>query len=162
MWNQFRTDAYEGMLAETVVISGYNGDLINAYLARPLGPGPFPAIVLVHHLPGWDELYREMARRFAQHGYVAICPNLYFRLGHGSPEEVAARARAEGVSDDSVVGDCEAAMRYLRSLPCCNGKVGLIGTCSGGRHACLVACRVRGFDAVVDCWGAGWSCPRKS
>jgi carboxymethylenebutenolidase len=45
------------------------------------------------------------------------------------------------------------AMQYLRSLPILNGKVGIWGTCSGGRHAYLAACRVRGFDAVVDCWG---------
>ncbi|MBI4307258.1 MAG: dienelactone hydrolase family protein [Chloroflexi bacterium] len=154
MWNEFRTDAYEGMLAETIAMKGHNGDLINAYFTRPLGPGPFPGIVLVHHLPGWDELYREMARRFTQHGYVVICPNMYYRFGHGTPQDIAAKARAGGgVSDDSVVGDCEAAMHYLRSLPYSNGKVGTIGTCSGGRHAFLVACRVRGFDAAVDCWG---------
>ncbi len=154
MWNQFSTDAYEGLLAETVTLHGNKGDLINAYFTRPLGPGPFPGIVLVHHLPGWDEFYREMARRFTQHGYVAICPNLYYRFGHGTPEEVAAKARGTGgVPDDSVVGDCAAAMKYLRSLPYSNGKVGLIGGCSGGRHAYLVACRAEGFNAVVDCWG---------
>ncbi len=133
-----------------------NGDLINAYFSRPLGLGPYPGIVLVNHLPGWDEFYRETARRFSQHGYVAICPNLFYRFGHGMPEEVAARARGQGgVSDDSVVGDCEAAMHYLRSLSYCNGKVGIIGTCSGGRHSFLVACRVKGFNAAVDCWGGG-------
>ncbi len=47
MWNQFRTDAYEGMLAETITMAGHNGDLVNAYLARPMGPGPFPGIVMV-------------------------------------------------------------------------------------------------------------------
>ena len=46
-------------------------------------------------------------------------------------------------------------MRYLKSLPTSNGKVGIIGGCSGGRHAFLVACRVKGFSAVVDCWGGG-------
>jgi carboxymethylenebutenolidase len=51
------------------------------------------------------------------------------------------------------VGDLEGAMRYLRVLPILNGKVGIFGTCSGGRHAYLTACRVKGFDAVVDCWG---------
>ncbi|MBI4496399.1 MAG: dienelactone hydrolase family protein, partial [Chloroflexi bacterium] len=61
MWNQLRTDAYEGMLAETISLTGYNGDLINAYASRPLGPGPYPGIVLVHHMPGWDEFYRETA-----------------------------------------------------------------------------------------------------
>ncbi len=154
MWNQFRTDEYEGMLAETVTLAGHNGDLINSYFVRPLGPGPFPGIVLIHHMPGWDELYREIARRFAQHGYVVICPNLYYRFGHGTPEEIAAKAREQGgVPDDSVVGDCEAAMHYLKALPNTNGKVGIIGGCSGGRHAFLVGCRVNGFNAVVDCWG---------
>jgi len=47
----------------------------------------------------------------------------------------------------------EGAMRYLRSLPFINGKVGVFGTCSGGRNAFLVACRAKGFDAAVECWG---------
>jgi carboxymethylenebutenolidase len=154
MWNQLRTDAYEAMLAETITITGHNSDLIHAYYARPLGPGPYPGIVLVHHLPGWDEFYKEVARRLAQHGYAVICPNMYERFGHATPVEIAAAARAEGgVPDDSVIGDCEAAMKELRSLPYSNGKVGIIGTCSGGRHAYLVACSVGGFDAAVDCWG---------
>jgi carboxymethylenebutenolidase len=154
MWNQFRTDAYEAMLAETVTFAGHGGDVINAYLARPLGPGPFPGIVLVHHMPGWDELYREIACRFARHGYTVVCPNLYYRLGHGTPEEMAVKVREQrGMADDVVVGDCKAAMDYLKALPNSNGRVGIIGGCSGGRHAFLVACRVKGFDAVVDCWG---------
>ncbi len=154
MWNQWSTDAYDGMIAELIRMKGDGDYTINAYLSRPLGPGPYPGIVLVHHLPGWAEIYREMARRFSQHGYVVICPNLYQRFGHGTPEEVAAKARgAGGVPDDSVVGDCQAAMDYLRFQPYSSGRVGIMGTCSGGRHACLVACRVKGFDAVVDCWG---------
>ncbi len=151
----YQTDLYEGMLAETVTIQGRNGDLINAYVARPLGAGPFPGVVLIHHIPGWDEWYKEATRRFAHHGYAAICPNLYYRDGHGTPEDVAARVRAAGgVPDDQVVGDVEGGMRYLRALPYSTGKVGVIGSCSGGRHTFLVACRVKGFDAAVDCWGA--------
>jgi carboxymethylenebutenolidase len=155
-----QTDMYEGMLAETITIHGAGGDVINAYFARPLGAGPFPGMVLVHHMPGWDEWYREVTRKFAHHGYAALCPNLYAREGHGAPEDVAAKVRgAGGVPDDQVVGDAAGAMRTLRSLPYGNGKVGLFGTCSGGRHAYLAACRsggtgaARPFDAVVDCWG---------
>jgi len=150
----YTTNMYEGMLAETVMIHGYQGDVINAYFARPLGPGPFPGIVLVHHLPGWDEWYREVTLKFGHHGYAAISPNLYCREGHGTPEDVAAKARAAGgVPDDQAVGDLNGAMQFLRSLPYINDKVGIFGTCSGGRHAFLAACRVKGFDAVVDCWG---------
>jgi carboxymethylenebutenolidase len=131
----YETDMYEGMLAETVAIQGANGDSINAYYARPLGPGPYPAMVVIHHMPGWDEWYREATRKFAHHGYLALSPNLYARAGHGAPDDVAG------------------AMDYLRSQAYCNGKVGVFGTCSGGRHAYLAACRAPGFDAVVDCWG---------
>ncbi len=150
----YTTDQYEGMLAETVVLSGYHADLINAYFARPLGVGPFPGMVLVHHLPGWDEWYRETTRKFAAYGYATLCPNLYFREGHGTPEDVAARVRgAGGIADDQVLGDVGAALAMLQALPFISGKVGVFGTCSGGRHAYLAACRIQGFAALVDCWG---------
>jgi carboxymethylenebutenolidase len=150
----YETNMYEGMVAETIAINGHNNDPIYAYSARPLGTGPFPGMVLIHHLPGWDEWYREATRRYAHHGYATVSPNLYHRVGHGSPEDVAAKVRSEGgVADDQVVGDLEGAMQYLRSLPYSNGKVGLFGTCSGGRQGFLTACRVQGFDAVVECWG---------
>ena len=150
----YQTNMYEGMLAETVTMHGFNGDTINAYFARPLGAGPFPGMVLIHHLPGWDEWYREATRKFAHHGYATISPNLYSREGHGTPEDVAAKVRAAGgVPDDQAVGDVEGGMQYLRSLPYINGKVGVFGTCSGGRQTVLVACRVQGFEVAVDCWG---------
>ena len=150
----YTTDMYEGMLSETITVHGYNDDVINAYVAKPLGAGPFPSIVLIHHAPGWDEWYREAARRFAHHGLVAISPNLYQRSGHGVPAEVATKVRESGgIPDDQALGDVEGAMKYLRSLPYVNGKVGLFGTCSGGRLTFLTACRIKGFDAAVECWG---------
>ena len=156
MWNQIKTDAYEGMIAETVKMEGYNGDKVHAYMSRPLGKGPYPGIILIPHMPGWDELNREITRRFAHHGYVAICPNIYERAGHGLPGEVSTKAReAGGTPDDSVIGDCEGALDYLKSLPYLSSKVGVIGMCSGGRHAFLAACRVKGLSAAVDCWGGG-------
>lgn len=149
-----RTDAYQGMLAETVVWPGGQGDTIHAYLARPLGAGPFPAVILVHHMPGWDSWYFDATRKFAAHGFVAVSPNLYERAGHGTPEDVAAAVRAEGgVADAQVVDDLATTLATLRAQPYVNGKVGIFGTCSGGRHAYLAACRLKGFDAVVDCWG---------
>ena len=157
-----QTDMYEGMLAETVTIHGANHDVINAYFARPLGTGPFPGMVLIHHAPGWDEWYREATRKFAHYGYAAISPNLYCREGHGTAEDVGAKVRAAGgVPDDHVEGDVEGAMRYLRSLPYINGKVGVFGTCSGGRNAFFLACRVKGFDAAVECWGGRVVMPKE-
>ena len=128
----YTTDMYEGLIAETVTLGGANGELINAYFARPLGAGPFPAMVLAHHMPGWDQWYRETTFKFTLKGYATITPNLYFRVGHGTPEDIAAKVRAEGgIPDDQAVGDLEGAMHFLRSQPYVNGKVGIFGTCSG-------------------------------
>ena len=151
-----RTDEYEGMIAETIQIAGHNGDLIHAYYARPAGPGPFPGVVWMHHMPGWDEWSKEAARKLAYHGYAVLEPDLYCRVTHGTVEDVMAKVRAEqGVPDEQVVGDAEASLRYLKASPTSNGKVGVIGTCSGGRHSVLAASRVPEFDAVVDLWGGG-------
>ena len=145
---------YRGMTVEEIKITGDKGTPISAYVARPSGPGPFPAVVLVHHLPAWSELYCEMTRKFAHHGYLAFSPNIYYQFGHGAPEDIAAKVRAAGgVPDDDVVGDIAESLSYLKSLPQSNGKAGLFGTCSGGRQVFLVACKTKGFDAAVECWG---------
>jgi carboxymethylenebutenolidase len=150
----YQTNMYEGMTAETVNMQGAKKDQINAYFAKPLGEGKFSGMVVIHHAPGWDEWYRECTRRFAHHGFLAISPNLYFRDGHGTPEDVGAKVRAAGgVADDQVLGDLEGAMQFLRSQPNFSGKMGVFGTCSGGRHAFLAASRLKGFNAAVECWG---------
>jgi len=73
-------------------------------------------VVLVHHLPRWSEFYIETTRRFAHHGFLAICANLYQRAGDGAPDDVAAKVPAEGgVPDAQVVGDAEAAVNWVRA-----------------------------------------------
>ena len=151
---------YEGMLAESVHMHGHQGDQIDAYLARPLGSGPFPGVVVIHHMPGWDEATKEITRKFAHHGYATITPNLHFREGKESPEANSASVReAGGMPDDRCIGDVEGAIDYLRSLPYHNGKVGVIGYCSGGRQAYLTACKIPGIDAAVSCYGGGVAAP---
>ena len=146
---------YDAMMAETVKINGYQGDEVEAYLARPLTPGPTGGVVVIHHMPGYDAGTKEMVRRFAANGYAAICPNLYWREAPGaSPDDAAATARAAGgVPDERLVGDLAGAAAYLRALTSSNGKVGVIGYCSGGRHAFLSAATVD-VQAAVDCYGA--------
>lgn len=154
---------YEGMLAETVSVLAHGGDDIAAYLARPLGGGAFPGIVVIHHAPGWDEATKAITRRFAHHGYAAICPHLHYREGRDlSPDDAAAAVRAAGgVPDDRFLGDAAAALRYLRSAPYCSGRVACIGYCSGGRQAFLAAAELP-FDAAIDCYGAGVAAPLPS
>jgi carboxymethylenebutenolidase len=149
---------YRGMTCTNVTIKGADGADITAYVAKPEGKGPFPGVVLIHHLPGWSELYIETTRRFAHHGYMAICANLYQREGgsEANPDDVAAKVRAEGgISDAQMVGDTAAAVAWMRAQPDHNGKVGLIGSCSGGRHAFIYACQRNDVDAVVEQWGGG-------
>lgn len=156
MWNSFNTDADIGITAEITTFPGGQGHQSHAYVVRPKGGGPFPGVVVVHHMPGWDEFYQEFSERLGRHGHVVICPNLYDRAGQGSPDDVAAKIRSEGgVHDETVVADCEAALQWLRADPGCNGRIGIIGSCSGGRHSLLAASLVPGFAAVVDLWGGG-------
>ena len=156
MWNSVNTADYEGMIAETIRIKGYNDEYIHAYYSRPMGTGPFPSIVLIPHMPGWDEFSRETARRFTQHGYSVICPNIYERFGYGKPKEIASIVKQKGGTPDiSVMGDVEASLSFLKNQTNTNGKSGVIGMCSGGRHTFLAACTLEGIDAAADLWGGG-------
>ncbi len=145
---------YDAMMAETVRVRGHGGDSISAYYARPLGPGPHPGVVVIHHMPGWDAGTKEITRTFAVNGYAAVCPNLHHREGpDASPDDAAAAARAAGgVPDERCVGDVRGSVELLRELVNGNGRVGVIGYCSGGRQAYLVACSLP-LDAAVDCYG---------
>jgi carboxymethylenebutenolidase len=143
------------MSARTIAISGDGGDELEAYYAGPDSGDPAGGIVLIHHLPGYDRWTKEVARRFAVDGYHVLVPNLYSREApDADPDDAAGIARAlGGVPDARLVGDVAGAMRQLRSLPACNGRVAVIGHCSGGRQAVLAGCNLD-VQAVVDCYGA--------
>src|SRR6185437_7289429 len=142
------------IMAETIALTGH-GEEIEAYCARPLGTGPFPGVVVIHHMPGYDRSTKEIVRTFAVYGYTAVCPNLHHRYAPGAKATDAAAAAIEagGVPDDQCVGDVQRAVRYLRAQPTSNGKVGVIGYCSGGRQAYVVACSGLEIDAAIDCYG---------
>ncbi len=73
----------DAMEAGTVMIPGAGGDEIEAYLARPTGVAAAGGVVVIHHLPGYDEQTKEIARRFAAHDYLAICPEPVLARGPG-------------------------------------------------------------------------------
>src|SRR6202051_5001595 len=146
----------DSMTAETIRITGHGGDEVEAYLARPTTDEQIRGgVVVIHHMPGYDRATKEIVRRFAELGYDAICPNLYSREAPGAaPDDAAATVRAAGgVPDERLGGDVAGAVSHLGSLAGANGKFGVIGHCSGGRHAYLAACSLP-FDAAVDCYGA--------
>jgi carboxymethylenebutenolidase len=139
----------------SIRIDGAGGDEIEAYEARPVEDGARGGVVLIHHLPGFDRWSKEVARRFAVDGYDVLVPNLYWREAPGAdPDDAAAVGRAQGgVADARLIGDVGGAAAYLRALPSSNGKVAVIGHCSGGRQAVLAACNLD-LDGAVDCYGA--------
>src|SRR6516225_7405073 len=145
----------DALIAESIMITSGDGTEIQAYSARPLDTAPRGGVVVIHHLPGYDDGTKEIACRFAYHGYNAIMPNLYWRQAPGaSPDDAAATARAQGgIPDEQLVADVDGAIAYLKGLPNSNGKVGTIGYCSGGRQSFLAAVSLP-LDAAVDCYGA--------
>src|ERR1700741_5678838 len=119
---------YDAMMAETIGFTGHGGDVIEGYLARPLGPGPFGGVVVIHHMPGYDAPTKEITRRFAAEGYNALMPNLYHRDAPGaSPDDAAAAARAQGgVPDPRLIGDVAGAAAHLRGVTSAHRKGGAI------------------------------------
>ena len=152
----------DAMQAETVwvsptgeIVANGTANAIEAYLARPLQRQRVGSVVVIHHMPGYDEPTREITRGFAARGFAAICPNLYTREASGkSPEETFAIAMAQsGAPDDQLVHDVNRCALLLRGLSGGNDKVGVIGFCSGGRQALMAACEIP-FDAAIDCYGS--------
>jgi len=139
------------MEARTITLTSGRGDEIEAYHARPVETESYGSVVLIHHMPGYDSATKEMARRFAAHGYGAVVPNLFHRFAPGaSPADASAAARAAGgVPDAQCLEDVAGAMAFLKSQSGANGKVAAIGHCSGGRQSYLSACNLA-LDAAVD------------
>lgn len=147
--------AYQGMLGETVRFYGGNGDLIGGYMSRPIGPGPYPGVIVIHEVFGLVESTREITHKFAARGYIALAPNLYFRECPGDPEEevINTLRQTGGIPDSRVIQDLSGAARTLRSVATCSGKIGVIGYCSGGRQTLMFACNTRELTAAVNCYG---------
>lgn len=131
------------------------GGQIAAYLAQPNQPGDYPGIVVIQEAFGLVDHICDLARRFANLGYNAVAPALYWRRGGpANPEDINTVFPVMfGLPDSEAVQDLEAAADHLRSLPGATGKIGAIGFCSGGRHTLLFACSSRKVDAAIDCWG---------
>ena len=131
------------------------GSQIAAYVARPHAAGNYPGIVVIQEAFGLVDHICDLARRFANLGYNAIAPALYWRRGAPKDPDVMEQVFPVmfGLPDNEALQDLEAAADYLRALPGATGKVGAIGFCSGGRHTLLFATSSSKVDAAVDCWG---------
>src|ERR1700687_5662613 len=131
------------------------GTNIAAYLATPNQPGSYPGIVVIQEAFGLVDHICDLARRFANIGYNACAPALYWRRGGPTnPDDINTVFPVMfGLPDSEAVQDLEAAAACLRGLPGATGKIGAIGFCSGGRHTLLFAGSSDNVDAAGGCWG---------
>jgi carboxymethylenebutenolidase len=131
------------------------GTQIPAYLARPHEAGNYPGIVVIQEAFGLVDHICDLARRFANIGYNAVAPALYWRRGAPKDPDVMEQVFPVmfGLPDNEALQDLEAAADYLKAMPGATGKIGAIGFCSGGRHTLLFACNSNKVNAAIDCWG---------
>jgi carboxymethylenebutenolidase len=138
------------------------GGDIDAYAAMPAGRvASTPGVVIVQHVWGVDAQIRDVVRRFAKSGFVAIAPNLYARQhapsGDGSTDYKTFGPFAKALVDDQVDGDLQAAAAWIRQTPDSSTstavKVGLIGFCMGGTIALRNSVHSPTFTAVSVFYG---------
>ena len=132
-----------------------DGFQMKGYLARPKAPGSYPAVIVLHEAFGLVEHERDVARRFANAGFITLAPDIYSRVGalKNAADMNEVRAKMFGLADAQIVRDANAAAAFLRAQPGASGKVGCVGFCVGGRWTLLFACSSDQVNAAIDCWG---------
>mgnify|MGYP001159692438 CR=1 FL=1 len=146
------------MSGQEITISATDGGKFMGYLAVPIG-GNGPGIVVIQEIFGVNAVMRGITDSLAAEGYVALCPDLFWRQEPGvqltdQTEEEWARAfdLFNGFDLDKGIDDLRATIKTFRGLEECTGKIGAVGFCLGGRLAFLTATRT-GADASVSYYG---------
>ena len=136
----------------------------SAYVAAPkkLAPGKkAPGILVIQEIFGVNQVMRDISDGFAAQGYIALCPDLFWRQQPGI--QITDKTEAEwkrafellqGFNQSKGVQDLIASLDHLRKLPNCSGKAGSVGYCLGGKLAYLMATR-SDADANVGYYGVG-------
>ena len=145
-------------MGRRIDIKAHDGGSFSAYLAEPAG-GKGPGILVIQEIFGVNKVMRDICDGLAAKGYVALCPDLFWRQEPGV--DITDQSKAEwdkafalfgGFNLDNGVEDLKSTLAVLRGLPGCSGKVGTVGYCLGGRLAFLMACR-SDVDAAVAYYG---------
>ncbi|PWT83096.1 MAG: carboxymethylenebutenolidase [Acidobacteria bacterium] len=136
-----------------VRIKSFDGGEFDAYLAVPSG-GYGPGIVVIQEIFGVNQFIRSIAEWYAAHGFVAVCPDLFWRQQPGveltdkGSDWQKAITFYQGLDEAKAVEDTAAALDWLRKYSACNGRVGAVGFCLGGNLAYLLAVRFKPDSAV--------------
>ncbi|MGC2760034.1 MAG: dienelactone hydrolase family protein [Candidatus Binatus sp.] len=145
------------MSSRKVTIEAQDGGTFSGYLSAPPS-GSGPGILVLQEIFGVSAHIRSVADRWAEEGYVALAPDLFWRLKPGvdlgfSPDDVKTARELGGRFDiDQGLRDIGDAIVALKAQPEFKGKVGAVGYCLGGRLAFLAAARL-GVDAAVSYYG---------
>jgi carboxymethylenebutenolidase len=137
-----------------------DGSEMRCFVALP-DATPAGAIVVAQHAGGVDGFIREMTRRFAGAGFVAIAPELYHRTTSASPQSMDDAMTMMGkLRDNQIVADCNAAIAHLKSMPeVRSDRIGVTGFCMGGRVAYLMATKAPELKASIVFWGGNIMVP---
>jgi carboxymethylenebutenolidase len=131
--------------------------LVSGYLARPMKAGQYPGLIVIHENRGLNDHVRDVARRFAKEGYVALAPDFLSRQGGTmkiNPSGEGLPNIRELVPWQGLAEDAEAGIRYLRVLPDVRrDRIGVVGFCWGGGMAFITATQARDLKAVVVYYG---------
>ncbi|RZS78570.1 dienelactone hydrolase family protein [Pigmentiphaga kullae] len=149
-----RTDT-NGLVAGEVRIPVRDGE-IPAYRAAPAGRKNAPVVLVVQEIFGVHEYIRDVCRRWAKAGYLAVAPELYARQGDPSKYTEIAKLAAEVVSkvpDDQVLADLDATARWAAAHGGSRSRVGVTGFCWGGRIVWLYAAHNPAVKAGVAWYG---------
>ncbi len=122
---------------------------LNAYLARPTGAGPWPAVVMIHEIFGLTADVRRHADRLAGAGYLVVAVDLFSE--GGARRCLVSTVRALSSGEGRAYRDIATAREWAAASPHCTGKVGVIGFCLGGGFALMTA--ARGFHAASANYG---------
>lgn len=150
------TTPADGLVVEDVAFSGAGGYRLPAYVARPAAAGRRPAIVVVNEIFGIHDYIKDVCRRLAQSGYVAISPDYFDRAGDPAPltDINAIRAIVATATNDQVMADTNGAIEWLQAQRFVNGReLGITGFCWGGAVVWMACARFSAFRAGVAWYG---------
>lgn len=138
-------------------IKSFDGAEFDGYLALPAS-GYGPGVVVLQEIFGVNDYMRAVTDWYAAHGFVALCPDLFWRMERGVQLTDADFPKAidyyQRLDEAKAVEDSAAAMDFLRKHPACNGHVGAVGFCLGGKLAYLLSTRFKP-DCAVGYYGVG-------
>jgi carboxymethylenebutenolidase len=149
------TDA-RGLEIEEATFFGHEGYELPFYLARPEGPGPFPAVIVVNEIFGIHSYIKDVCRRLAHEGYLALAPDYFDRAGDpaalASMQEIVPLVAA--TPQAQVMGDTEGAVQFLRGRrDIFRQRLGVTGFCWGGSVVWLAAAQIPEIRAGVAWYG---------